>query len=224
MTYECMRHCKLATVVVQHFLPKIYIRKYHEDHFFHYYHDNDFNMQCVLQFTKCFIILLGWQGRNRQRDVDSRKVKCFNSNHSAMKRESHEPNPRSSESKRCNFHYGIIYAVSIHFVWWLSYMIHFVHQAVGKNNWRKNSTGERSRIFVVGVMKSSFWSFLDNGKRLEGELSVFLSHICMQKSQSLSIAVSLLKLRNYTHTHTHTEENENESIQIGCIIKQHLQF
>lgn len=84
-------------------------------------------------------------------------------------------------------------------------MIHFVQHDISKSNWRK-TPGETSRMFLVGVMKYYFGSFLDNRKRWRG-LSIF-THICIEKSQSLSIAVSPLKgtacvcthARTYTHT------------------------
>lgn len=53
-------------------------------------------------------------------------------------------------------------------------MIHFVDQAVSKNNWKKNPD-KTSRMFLVSVMKNDLGGFLDYGERTGGRqaLSIF---------------------------------------------------
>lgn len=112
---------------------KMYIRNNCENHFFDYYYNNDFNSVCVTLYQVLHKSIRIKRELATDKETQSVKRLNFHPRSLVIKRQCHKPNPRSSETKCYIFYYAIIYALSIHFVWWLPMgLIYLVHQAVRK--------------------------------------------------------------------------------------------
>lgn len=100
-------------------------------------------------------------------------------------------------------------------------MIYFVPQAVSRNNWWK-TLDETSGMFLAGVMRSYFWSFPHNEKRMGGGggLSILNSHTYRKITITIN-SVTTKTTKTYTHT---LSKMKMRALRLGVLSSGTLQF